>query len=76
MRNASRRGTSRMVAPGIERSMRALRVAMRRQRELSDTIDSQDALRRAMDLAMVDVTLGTEAAEINIAAVADARAVA
>ena len=65
-----------MVAPGIERSMRALRVAMRRQRELSDTIDSQDALRRAMDLAMVDVTLGTEAAEINIAAVADARAVA
>lgn len=56
--------------------MRALRVAMRKQSELSDTIDSQDALYRAMDLAMVDVTLGTEAAEMNIAAVAEARAVA
>lgn len=76
-----------MVAPGVKRSMRALRVAMRKQRELNarGVTESDQVMASAMHLAMLDASFvqedglpltAMEGAEINIAAVAEARAVA
>ena len=67
-----------MVAPGVDRTMRAYREAIRRQSALRERgiPDSEETLGQAMDLAIIDVALDVAGAELNIEATQDARAVA
>lgn len=67
-----------MVAPGVDRTMRALRTSLRKQSDLRERgiTESDRVLAQAMDLAMLDASMDTAGAELNIAATHEARAVA